>query len=313
MAKNVIKLTDVKLNFDTLIDLFLMFKRSQGLSERSMIDYKNTFKDFKTYYTFQEISEEIFELKLYEYFTPKAKKAPATFNRPYANLLCFFSWAERKGYLKYNPLLKTELKKKKDDGRIRHLEQHILKKLIDCFDLTTYSGLRNYALVLLTLDTGIRPNEALNLDIECYSTNTIKVPREVAKTRTERTLPLSAVCSEVLKRLISYKLPEWPNYIFITSEGNKMNVGRWEKILEQASKRIGHKVTPYMLRHSFAIMFLRNGGNVFALQQEMGHTNLNMTKRYLKLTELDIQQQHSKASPLNNIIQRTTKIRKILK
>jgi site-specific recombinase XerD len=295
-----------------LIDLFFSFKKSQGLADRTLEDYVDTFDEFKNYYPGPEINEDIIEMKLYEYFTPKATKAPATFNRPYSNLLCFFSWCQRKGYLKCNPLVNTELKKKRDEGTLRHVDENILKLLIASFDLTTYSGLRNYALIILTLDTGIRPNEALNLTVGDYMTSKIKIRREVAKNRTERILPLSASCSEILKRLISYKDINWPDYLFLTSEGNKMSVNRWEKILELASKRIGHKVTPYMLRHSFAIMFLRNGGNVFALQQEMGHSDMQMTKRYLKLTQVDIQQQHSKASPLNNIIKRTTRLRKIL-
>jgi site-specific recombinase XerD len=65
------------------------------------------------------------------------------------------------------------------------------------------------------------------------------------------------------------------------------------------SKRIGIKVRPYDLRHSFALNFLRNGGNVFALQKLMGHSTLDMTKRYLALTQGDLQEQHAKASPVN--------------
>jgi integrase len=165
---------------------------------------------------------------------------------------------------------------------------------------------------LLTLDTGIRPNEAFNLTIEDFIYPNIKVRAEVAKNRKERILPLSPATAEVLKRLIGYKDKYWPDYILLTSEGNQMNIFRWNKILSQASKRIGCKISPYMLRHSFAIMYLRNGGNLIALQQEMGHTDIKMTRRYLNLTEVDIQQQHTKASPLNNIIRRSTRVRKLL-
>jgi hypothetical protein len=49
-------------------------------------------------------------------------------------------------------------------------------------------------------------------------------------------------------------------------------------------------------------MFLRNGGNQFALRYEMGHTTMNMTQRYVKLVESDVEQQHRKASPVNTII-----------
>lgn len=68
-----------------------------------------------------------------------------------------------------------------------------------------------------------------------------------------------------------------------------------------------------MLRHSFVIYYLRNGGNVFALQKELGHTEIDMTKRYVNLTENDLREQHKKASPVNLFVQRTTQVNKLFK
>jgi integrase len=57
------------------------------------------------------------------------------------------------------------------------------------------------------------------------------------------------------------------------------------KRLYMYSKKIGVKVTPYSLRHTFAIMFLRNGDNQFALKYEMSHSTMAMTSRYVKLAQ----------------------------
>ncbi|NLZ51754.1 MAG: site-specific integrase, partial [Thermoanaerobacteraceae bacterium] len=64
----------------------------------------------------------------------------------------------------------------------------------------------------------------------------------------------------------------------------------------------GYKITPYDLRHSFALLYLRNGGNVFTLQRTLGHTDLNMTKRYLALTGEDLKVEHEKATPVSDIV-----------
>ncbi|NLZ53875.1 MAG: tyrosine-type recombinase/integrase, partial [Thermoanaerobacteraceae bacterium] len=56
------------------------------------------------------------------------------------------------------------------------------------------------------------------------------------------------------------------------------------------------------LRHSFALLYLRNGGNVFTLQRTLGHTDLNMTKRYLALTGEDLKAEHEKATPVSDIV-----------
>jgi site-specific recombinase XerD len=73
------------------------------------------------------------------------------------------------------------------------------------------------------------------------------------------------------------------------------------------------KISPYDFRHTFAIMYLRNNGNMFSLQEILGHSDLTMTKRYLKLAQSDIEKNHSMASPVHAFLKRTTRVRKIFR
>ena len=68
--------------------------------------------------------------------------------------------------------------------------------------------------------------------------------------------------------------------------------------MEVYAKRLGVKFHPYALRHSFATCFLRRGGNALALQRILGHSTLEMTKRYVHLNDQDLREQHAAASPL---------------
>jgi len=66
-----------------------------------------------------------------------------------------------------------------------------------------------------------------------------------------------------------------------------------------------------MLRHTSAIMFLRGGGHVFALQRQLGHTSLVMTKRYVHLADSDLHEQHAIASPVGQLMPQRTRVRKV--
>lgn len=311
--KNIVP--DLKKDLGSLMDFFINFKKAQGMARNTLKDYNYTFMQFKKVYAEHEVDMDYMRVKLLEYFQTLSDKAPATFNRPYSNLHCFFEWCVLENFIDYNPIKTLGLKKRKDNGKVRHVDNEIIRKLIDTPDITTYAGLRDYTIIILTLDTGIRPTEAFALRITDinFINSTIKIRQETAKTRVERVLPILPQTIEILRRLLSVKPEDWDDFIFFTVEGNQMNINRWEKRLEIYSKKIGHKVTPYMLRHQFAIMFLRNGGSAFALQLELGHTDLTMTKRYVKLMESDIKEQHNIASPINTFLKRTTRIQKLFK
>jgi site-specific recombinase XerD len=72
------------------------------------------------------------------------------------------------------------------------------------------------------------------------------------------------------------------------------------QLIERLGKKAGIqgvRCSPHTFRHTFAIEFLRNGGNLFTLKQILGHTSLQVTNRYVSLAQADIQSQHRQFSP----------------
>lgn len=292
------------------LQLFLYWKQAQGRSETTLKDYSKVvglfFKRHPDAWKGTDLKQAV-----YSFLGEPVK--PATYNLRLTYLKQFLGWCVREGIFPENPL--DGFRRKKAEGRVVSLDSDTLKKLIALPDQHTFAGLRDYALILLTLDTGIRPKEAFSLlpaDVNLRSLE-VYVRADVAKTRVARTLPISPVTAEAIRRLLAVRHPGWKENtpVFCTCEGQPLSPQTWRDRLRGYSAQLGVKIRPYDLRHAFALLFLRNGGHALALQKVLGHTDLTMTKRYVALTQGDIKQQHALASPVNALLPRKQRVRKL--
>lgn len=299
----------VSVTWKQALEDFLLFKQGQGLAEITIKDYlKHISGFFKCYPSCWPSS---LDRGVLEYMAKPV--SPAYFNLKLIYLKGFFNWAIAEGILETNPL--AGIKKKRDEGKVRNLDEVTVKKLLELPNRKTFAGLRDYALLLLTMDTGIRPGEALQLTLEDtdLSSLTVTVRPQVSKTRRTRLLPVSLVTAKAIKKLTGARHPLWPvsTPVFCSFEGGKLSVNGWYQRLAAYSDRLGVKVTPYSLRHSFAVMYLRAGGNAFCLQHTLGHSDMQMTKRYVNLTNSDLADTHRLASPLNTLCSQGKRVRRI--
>lgn len=294
------------------LEAFLLWRRATGLSERTLSDYRYHVGRFFTEHPEAWQSEQL-NKAVYRYLGEPM--APASFNIRRKYLKGFFDWAFREGVIYRNPI--EGIKVRRAEPRIVRIPLETLQRLLEALNQKTFAGLRDKGLILLQLDTGIRPGEALSLVPKDYVQDSleVRIRAEVSKTRTLRTLFVSPPCAHILSRLLSVRLPEWKEApLFCNETGQPLSVNSWGNRLRKFSvRKLGVQISPYDLRHCHALMFLRNNGNIFALQKEMGHSDLEMTKRYLALSDEDVREAHTKATPLSNLLRETSKkaLRKI--
>lgn len=165
----------------------------------------------------------------------------------------------------------------------------------------TIIGLRNLLVISLMLDAGLRVSEVINLNVEDINKN-LGVIKVFGKGQKERLVPLT---DSILKY--------YDKYIFLTSNfsgvlfkdfstGEKLTTSGVRQILRRIKEEIGFsKLHPHYLRHTFATLFLVNGGDPVHLQLILGHTTLYMTEQYLHLANQMTLQKQKKYSPLTNI------------
>jgi integrase/recombinase XerD len=75
-----------------------------------------------------------------------------------------------------------------------------------------------------------------------------------------------------------------------------------EKLFQRVKQRAGiAKLHPHACRHTFAVRYLVHGGDAFSLQKILGHTSLEMTRKYVNLASEDVKEEHRCFSPMDNL------------
>lgn len=174
-------------------------------------------------------------------------------------------------------------------------------------DVSSFLGLRDHVFILLLLDTGARLAEALGLQVDDLDlcSGSFKV---LGKGRKERLIGVSATLEGHLRRYLTRRETalaaidgETSPWVFPNHNGGQWGAKRAQQRLKRYANSAGVsrvRVSPHTFRHTFALWFVRNGGSPFHLQKILGHTSLDMSRRYCELADVDFISRQQQLSPL---------------
>jgi len=273
-----------KIPLSKAIEGFLITCQGRPLSPHTIDDYSRTLKMFIAHVGDIAINE----IQIVQVSAFLASKSNLVSNKTLLNyhigLSALWTWALKAGFVDKH-IIRDVSKPKPRKVVIQPFNDVEVRALLNAI---MYDPDRNRALILLLLDTGARASEICNLekkDID-LAAKRIKV---LGKGDKERTLPFSARTGSAIFQHLAM------------NEGKPFKMSRTG--LAQYLRRLGNRAGvkdahPHRFRHTFAITYLRNGGDPYTLQEILGHSTMEMVRKYLEIAQIDLDTAHKKASPV---------------
>ena len=268
---------------------FLKFERN--LSKNTISSYLSDLKKLIDYLITEKINSRPDEVNINlirEFLYSQSKKIkPSTKGRLISSLNLFFDFLILEKIINENPVEKIDYPK---IGLT--IPTTLTTKEIDALiykaSLNKNNGLRNETIIEVLYSCGLRVSELINIKISDLYINE-QLIKVLGKGNKERFVPISKTAKKLILKYIesirNYKKVKkgYEDTLFINNRGKKLTRVMIYTILNNIANEVGlkKKISPHVLRHSFATHLIENGADIISIQKMMGHENIVTTEKYL--------------------------------
>ncbi len=310
---------------DNLIQGYRLCARTEGKSDKTILiaatalNKLRQFLESRGYPTdvieigTQELREFILYLQEVRAFEYHPYTRPQTrglsghaINTYLRSIRAFWSWLVREEVITSNPFSKVKVPRPPKKV-IATFSEKQLNAIFKSINIATPAGFRDWTMILMLLDTGIRASELVGLTMDNINLEE-GIVKVFGKGSKERIVPFGAKVQRTLWKYLQRHRPQPANplrpTLFLTAAGNPITTDRLRTIIEKYAWKArieGVRCSPHTFRHTCAISYLRNGGDVFSLQRILGHSSLEIVRIYVNLAEADIKACHRRFSPADNM------------
>lgn len=289
---------------------YLLAAGARHLSDHTIRDYVNTLTKFSNFLGEDLPIESITRKHIEAFFAAQSGVTNKTLLNYHVGLSAVWTWAVGEHIVREHVVRAVTPPKPEERDIVPYtlIEMRAMLAVVSRGDSGEVndkrmkgSADRNRSILLLLLDTGMRASELCELCISGMDNHNRRV-HVMGKGSKERTIPFSPRTGQTLWRYLTSRPDLRGNDPLIaTLDGHPLNRARLLKILVSIDHRSGvSDVHPHRFRHTFAIQYLRNGGDAYTLQALLGRSSLDMVKNYLRIAQIDIDMAHRRASPVDN-------------
>lgn len=285
------------------VEAFLMDRKARGYSDGTSYFYKMKLQLFINYCNIQHINEiqQITPtfIRLYLLELENSGHNPGGIHACYRTLKTFLKWYAFENDLKdwINPIDKVKMRIPKDQP-LDPVDMDAVRGILETCG-SSFADVRDRAIILMLLDTGMRISELLAMDIA--NVNPISGTVQILHGKGEkfRTGYIGRKTRAALRKYLALIPPCGRLLQTIRGEPACYTTIR-DMLKRRADKARVMAPTPHQFRRYFALTMLRNGVDVFSLQMLMGHADIQILRRYLKQTSQDGLAAHVRGAPVDS-------------
>lgn len=275
-------------------DFFHFLQIERGLSPNTLQSYR---RDITQYYIFitKHVKKQKWnqitrtDITQFLHLLKDEGKSTATISRMLSTIRSFHQFLLREQTVSEDPSLhiETPRKERKLPNILSSEEIETLLSIVGNDPL----DIRNKAMLELLYATGLRVTELITLQVSDLHL-TMGFVRCLGKGDKERIVPLGDIAREAIETYLNKSRPKLLRrtndspILFLNQHGRPLTrQGCWKiiKMIAQRAK-INKRITPHMLRHSFATHLLENGADLRAVQEMLGHSDISTTQIYTHVT-----------------------------
>ena len=301
-----------------VFDDFIAEKNARNLEEVSITGYRNSFKKFKKfindeYSDCETLKCSAVKISVIHNWIVSMKDEGikiTTINHHLRNARAFLYWCmnEERNYIK--PSFGVELLRGQEETLKTFTESEQLALLEKPHRKAKFPEWRTWAIVNWVLDNGNRASTICNIKIQDIDFSNRGVLLNRTKNKKPQIIPISSTLEKVLKEYI--KIWRWnakqEDYLFPNVGNEQLTRNALRISFARYCKDRGvEKTSIHGLRHSFAKGWIVNNGNSLKLQKMLGHSTLDMTRKYVNLFNEDLKEDFDNHSPLSNLKKGTSR------
>lgn len=283
---------------------FILYCRIKNLSNKTLDFYEESFEQFTKFFDENKYCNLI-DKKIVDdyilYLKNNTNLGDVSINTRLRGLKAILNYMMKLDYIKtfHITIIKA------DKPIIETYTVAELKLLLEKPNLNKckFSHYRNWVIVNTFISTGMRLSSLINIQVKDLDFDNDVICLTHMKTRRPLMLPMSNTLRSVLLEYLQYRHFEKDNdWLFCSEYGYKLTVNTLGKALRDYNRKQGvMKTGIHKFRHTFAKMYLQNGGSIFKLQKILQHKTLSMTKEYVEIFTSDLQKNFNTFNPLEQL------------